>query len=59
MLAVDQFALTGVDPGADLDAEFVYAVADLQGAVDCAGGAVEGGVEAVAGGVILDATPTA
>ena len=55
---VDHLALAGVDAGPDLDPRGRAPVsANLESAVDGAGGTVEGGVEAVAGGVVLDASP--
>ena len=54
-----EFALAGMDASADLDAQVADAVAGLDGTVDRPRGAVEGGVEAVAGGVVLNAAPPA
>ena len=52
-LAVDQLALAGVQAGADLEAELAHRLGDRAGAADRPGRAVEGGEEAVAGGVDL------
>jgi hypothetical protein len=47
--------LPRVQPGADLELEFIRGVASGAGSLDPAGGAIEGGEEAVAGGVNLGA----
>src|SRR6266540_5982492 len=56
-LAVDQLTLAGVCPRSYLDTQIAYLGCDLEGAADSACGPVERRVEAVAGGVDLDATP--
>ena len=54
-----QFDLSGVNPGADFDPEGSDSVPDCAGAIDRAGGPVEGGQRAVAGCLDLDAAKTA
>src|SRR6266545_5142480 len=56
-LAVDQLALAGVRSRSYLDTQIAYLRGDLKGAAYCACRPVEGRVEAVAGGVDLDAPP--
>jgi hypothetical protein len=46
-----------MDAGANLDAQAANGISYLVGAMDRSGGAVKGGVKAVAGGVIFDTTP--
>jgi tetratricopeptide (TPR) repeat protein len=50
-LAVDQFALARVHAGADLDPEVEEAVADLDGAADCACRPIKRCVEAISHGI--------
>ena len=52
-LAVDELALTGVQAGPNVDAEFPNGFGDCRGAADRACRAVERGEEAVSGGVEL------
>ena len=47
------FDLTGVDPDPDVDADLAYGVADRGAATDGAGGAGEGGKDAVTGELLL------
>jgi len=56
-LLVDELALARVDVCPHLDPEIRDASAGVQGTTDCSGGTIEGGVEAVAGGVDLHAPP--
>lgn len=54
VLALDDLALAGVDSRADLDVQLAHATRDLDGAWDGAGGAIEGGIEAVARRIVLN-----
>src|SRR5437879_11639643 len=56
-LPIDQFALSCMDSGADLDPQFPHAFGDLERTADGAGGPVKGRVEAIAGSVVLDPAP--
>src|SRR5438067_4601325 len=56
-LPIDQFALSCMDSGADLDPQFPHPLGDLERTADGAGGPVKGRVEAVAGSVVLDPMP--
>src|SRR5437868_11684034 len=56
-LPIDQFALSCMDSGADLDSQFPHTLGDLERTADGAGGPVEGRVEAVAGSIVLDPVP--
>src|SRR5437879_2918869 len=56
-LPIDQFALSCMDSGADLDPQFPHTLGDLERTADGAGGPVKGRVEAVAGSVVLDPVP--
>jgi predicted DNA-binding transcriptional regulator AlpA len=56
-LPVDDLAFAYVDACSDLDTEVTNTLRYLKSAPDGSSGAVEGGVEPVAGGVVLDAPP--
>src|SRR5947209_3964649 len=56
-LPFDELALARMDAGPDLDPQLAHPIADLVRAVDGAGGAVEGRVEAVSRCVVLVAAP--
>src|SRR5439155_3751005 len=56
-LPIDQFALSCMDAGADLDPEVPHALGDLERTANGAGRPVKGRVEAVAGSVVLDTVP--
>lgn len=55
--SVYQFAFSGVCTPAQFDAEVADALLDVFGAVDGSGRAIEGGIEAVARGVVLHSAP--
>ncbi len=55
-LAVDEFALSGVQAGANVEAEFADGVCDGAGAADCAGWPIEACEEPVTRRVDLDAS---
>ena len=57
VLAVDDLTLAGMDPRTDLDPELTDAIHDVESTADPARWSVEGRIETVARGVVLDALP--
>src|SRR5688572_9055179 len=57
MLAVDQLAFAGMQASANLDAQILHLLRDIECATDGSGRAVESRVEAIARRIVLDAPP--